>query len=337
MFYPFVSFWNASSMLMSSFCKVLIMRPRSTDHLIRLARMSVSPCGSRIQWLSFTCCTRPTCGMLRSRSSLTSLSNSTMTTLLVALSCFRFSILSSATTTPILIIMARSQMASTSCMMWVESSTVFSLPRLEMVGIETGGGLVKDEHLRVVHHGLGEADALAVAFRQGTDFLVCLKAESCLVNHCLNALVGGFAFQLVDACHKLKVFAHIHVKIQRVVFRQVAHDTLHCHRVVHDVVSFDAHRTRSGRDEAGDDLHQRRLACAVGAEQSDDTFINRERDVIEGELLAVALGDMVDFDGHLRWFWSAKIEKIVHSIASNQKSSTFATSFTHPKPVFRTR
>ena len=51
---------------------------------------------------------------------------------------------------------------------------------------------------------------------------------------------------------------------------------------------------RGGRDEAGDDLHQRRLARAVGAEQSDDTFINSERHVVEGELFSVLLGDMVD-------------------------------------------
>ena len=123
---------------------------------------------------------------------------------------------------------------------------------------------------------------------------MCLKAESCLVNHRLNALVGSFAFQLVHACHKLKVFAHIHVEIQWVVFWQVAYNTLDGHWVVHDIMSFHAHRARGGRDEAGDDLHQRRLARAVGAEQTDDTFINSECHIIEGELFAVLLGDMVD-------------------------------------------
>ena len=41
-----------------------------------------------------------------------------------------------------------------------------------------------------------------------------------------------------------------------------------------------------------------RLARAVGSEQADDTFIDSERDVVEGELFAVLLGDMVDLDGH---------------------------------------
>ena len=171
----------------------------------------------------------------------------------------------------------------------------------ELVGVEAGSRLVEDEHQRVVHHGLGQADTLAVAFRQGTDFLVCLQAEARLVNHRLDAFVGGFAFQLVHACHKLQVFAHVHVQIQRIVLGQVAHDALDGHRIVDDVVSVDARCARGGRDEAGDDFHQRRLACAVGAEQADDTFINRERHVIEGELFAVLLGDMVDFDGHFIW------------------------------------
>ena len=131
---------------------------------------------------------------------------------------------------------------------------------------------------------------------------MCLKAEARFINHRLDALVGGFAFQLVNTGHKLKVFADIHVKIQRVVFRQATYDAFDGHRVVHDVVSFHAHRARGGRDEAGDDFHQRRLARTVWAEQSNDTFINSERDVIEGELFAILLGDMVDFDGHLCWF-----------------------------------
>jgi len=149
-----------------------------------------------------------------------------------------------------------------------------------------------------VHHGLCQADALAVAFRQGPDFLVRLDAEPCLLNHRLDAFVGGFAFQLVHAGDELKVFADVHVEVERVVLRQVAHDAFHGHGVVHDVMAFHTHRARGGRDEAGDDLHQRRLAGAVGAEQSDDTFINGERDVVEGELLAELLCYMLDFDGH---------------------------------------
>ena len=98
------------------------------------------------------------------------------------------------------------------------------------------------------------------------------------------------------------------------MLNSVAHDALDGHWLVGDVVAFHAHRARGGRDETGDDFHQRRLARTVGAEQSDDTFINRERDVIEGELFAVLLGDMVDFDGH----W-----QIVNSIFDLQRYAFF--------------
>ena len=125
-----------------------------------------------------------------------------------------------------------------------------------------------------------------------------LQSEARFFNHGLDALAGRFAFQLVHTGHKLEVFADVHIQIKRVVLRKVAHDALDGHRLVGDVVAFHAHRARGGRDEAGDDFHQRRFARAVGPEQADDTFINRERYVIEGELLAVTLGDMVDFDGH---------------------------------------
>ena len=35
----------------------------------------------------------------------------------------------------------------------------------ELVGVEAGGGLVEDEHLRVMHHGLCKPDTLTVALR----------------------------------------------------------------------------------------------------------------------------------------------------------------------------
>ena len=149
-----------------------------------------------------------------------------------------------------------------------------------------------------MHHGLGEAHTLAVALRQRPDFLMRLQSEARLLDHRLDALACHFAFQLVHAGDELQVFADVHIKVKRVVFRQVSHDALDGHRLVGDVVTVDAHRARGGRDEAGDDFHQRRLACAVGAEQADDAFMDGERHVIESELLAVTLGDMADFDGH---------------------------------------
>ncbi len=133
------------------------------------------------------------------------------------------------------------------------------------------------------------------------------KTEACLVNHRLDAFVCGFTFQLVHASHKLKVFADIHVQIERVVLRQVAHDAFHRHRVIHDVVAFNAHRARGGRNEAGDDFHQRRLARAVGTEQAYDTFINRKSHVIKGELFAITFGDMLNFDGHSYLNFAAKV------------------------------
>jgi hypothetical protein len=52
-------------------------------------------------------------------------------------------------------------------------------------------------------------------------------------------------------------------------------------------------------------------------------------------LFSVALGDMVDFDGHFHSNWCAKIEKITQIVAINQKSRTFAASLDHPNLSFR--
>ena len=79
---------------------------------------------------------------------------------------------------------------------------------------------------------------------------------------------------------------------------QVTNNAFHLHGLLHDVEAVDAHIARGGRDEAGDDFHQGGLARTIGAEKADNTFINREGDVVEGELFTVLFGDILDFDGH---------------------------------------
>ena len=47
----------------------------------------------------------------------------------------------------------------------------------DLLGVEAGGGLVEDQDVGVVDDGLGEADALPVAFGELADQLVADVAE----------------------------------------------------------------------------------------------------------------------------------------------------------------
>ena len=52
-----------------------------------------------------------------------------------------------------------------------------------------------------------------------------------------------------------------------------------------------------GAVEAEDQPHRRRLAGAVGAEEAgDDPGLDREGEVVDGDLLAVTLAESVDLD-----------------------------------------
>ncbi len=56
-------------------------------------------------------------------------------------------------------------------------------------GIEADGRLVEDEQIGIVHHGIGQADALAVAFGKRADDLVFDVLEAAKLLHRLDALL----------------------------------------------------------------------------------------------------------------------------------------------------
>src|SRR5439155_8386407 len=63
----------------------------------------------------------------------------------------------------------------------------------DLVGIETAGGLVHDEHVRLVQQNLRHADALAVALREFVDALFDDRFERATRHHGLDALLETLA------------------------------------------------------------------------------------------------------------------------------------------------
>src|SRR5271163_3594601 len=76
--------------------------------------------------------------------------------------------------------------------------------------------------------------------------------------------------------------------------------------VARDVEALNAGAPASRRHQRGEDAKERRLAAAVGAQQSEDlTGAHLEAEAVERETLSVAMGQAVELDrregGPLRW------------------------------------
>ena len=99
---------------------------------------------------------------------------------------------------PLSMMMTRLQVISTSWRMWVEMRTVWDSAELadqfadlaDLVGIEAVGRLVEDQQFGIVDEGVGQSDALAVAFRERLDHLAADRFEAAGVDHVADPAAG---------------------------------------------------------------------------------------------------------------------------------------------------
>ena len=160
----------------------------------------------------------------------------------------------------------------------------------DLVRVEPGGGLVKDQDLGVVQQGGREAHTLAIALgklaeRAGQD-----RLDGALLHHASQADGASARVETAHVGHEVEVLLGQHVEVERSVLGQVADSLLDLERVAHDVET--GHRRGAGSREqvADDDLDRRGLARPVGAEQADHLALgDREGDPLQGPGLAVSL------------------------------------------------
>lgn len=102
---------------------------------------------------------------------------------------------------------------------------------------------------------------------------------------------------MVQATHKLQVFMHIHVEVQRIVLRQVANALANLKAMFMNVKLIDLNGAAAWWHEAGDDLHGRGFSGAIRAEKSDDfTSADLEIDAVDRLLATVNLREFFDCD-----------------------------------------
>ena len=168
--------------------------------------------------------------------------------------------------------------------------------------IEAVGRLVQQQQPRIVHQGLGQLDALLHARGVGADGSVALLVEAHVAQHLRGAFPSRCAWQ---AGHLAEVADEVRggqVGRQAVVFRHVANDpsdigTLRAHIEVHDP------RLPGRRlQQPQQDLDERALAGAVGADEADDGRFEVQGQAIQGDHVAVSAGECGQRDewhGHL--------------------------------------
>ena len=163
----------------------------------------------------------------------------------------------------------------------------------QLVGVETGGGLIKDEHLGVVDEGLCQAYALAVALGELADAFVALGGEANKLNHLFHTVLA--VFKAIDAGREFEELTHVHVEVQGVVLRQIAYLAADFQGVVVDAVAADGGFALGWRDVASENLHEGGFAGTVGTEQTDHlTFLNSEADIVDSPLTVVDFSYIVN-------------------------------------------
>ena len=214
----------------------------------------------------------------------------------------RFCGVSTATIRPRLMMMMRSQVASTSDRMWVERITVRS-PRSwrtrrahlrDLLGIEARGRLVQDQDAR------RSEERPARCRRAGdTPSRACPPDVGPRARRRRLHRLGDAAPPLAgrDPLHLpgvLEVLPHRHVEVERDTLREVAHDAAGAQRFLGHVVSRHHRLARRRRKDPGQDPHCRALPGSVGAEETDDlAALHLEGHVLDRSEGAEALGEML--------------------------------------------
>ena len=160
-----------------------------------------------------------------------------------------------------------------------------------LIRIESVGGFVENQHLRIVNQRLRQADAAPETLRQGLDDLVDHRAQAQPVDDDVAALAPQLTAQPAHVGDEVQKFADGHLTVARRPFRQIAHASLRRDRSALDVVPADRHLTLGGRNEAGDHPHGRGLAGAVGAQEAEHlSRRDAEVQIVDRQLVAIAFG-----------------------------------------------
>ena len=164
--------------------------------------------------------------------------------------------------------------------------------------VQPGGRLVEEEHLRPVDEPERDVEPALHAARVRLGEPVAGPGQADLVQDLLDALAPSGADDPVDLGLHLEVLAAGRLRVEAGLLPDDPDRTAYAARVPDDVESGHARLAAVWTGERGQDLHGRRLAGAVRAEQTEDrSRLDREAKPVErGDVALVRLPQVRCFD-----------------------------------------
>ncbi len=165
---------------------------------------------------------------------------------------------------------------------------------VDLFGVQTGGGLIQNQHRRIVDQGLSQGYPLLVPPGKLRDSLFGDRSKSAELHgsvHLLGQLFFGNSLHRAD---EPDIVIHLHIGIYHGVFRHIPDPPLHIQRPVQQAVSVHPGVSVRGREISGDDPHGGGFSCAVGAQKPQNLpLLDLKADVPYRGGLAVHLGDFI--------------------------------------------
>jgi hypothetical protein len=166
------------------------------------------------------------------------------------------------------------------------------------LGIEPGGRLVEEQHLRSVDEADRHVQAALHAARVAARHPVGGAAEVEALEQVAHASCQALAPQAVQMALQRQVLPTRGLQVEAAPLADAADATPHLAGLAAHVDARHRGPAAVGSGERGEDLHERRLAGPVRAEQAEDRAGgDGEGDASEGLDLAVAFGERRHLDG----------------------------------------
>ena len=172
--------------------------------------------------------------------------------------------------------------------------------------VQAHGRLVQNDDFWAAQQSLRNAHPLFIALGQAADepgqhFFQPRPPGG--TEYLLLALGTRDFFEL---CRKVQVLPHRHFRVERRLLRQIAHAGLGLVGLLRQRVPRHRYLPAGSREIPGEDIHNGRLARAVGPEQTVDlAVLHRERDIVHRQMTAVFFGEMGSFDHRITLLISA--------------------------------
>ena len=150
-----------------------------------------------------------------------------------------------------------------------------------------------------MQQGPRQLDAAAVAAAQHARPLAHAPAQPVMGERQIDALARDTARDAMQVGMEQQVGAHAELEVERLLLEDDADVGERRDGVAAHVVAEHADAAGVGREQAREQLHERRLAGAVGPEQGDELARgDAERDAVEGPHGAVGLDHVHDAEQH---------------------------------------